>query len=436
MQDQIRQQNEEIQRLRQQGPPAMPPQQVAQAVVVPAKEFKELFNSKYYNEAVRNAKRKEFTELVQTEGISVTEYATKFDRLAKRAVGIVPTNFSKKENYLASLSAKIRHDLVITTTEATTYAEMVEKALKAEGAVKFLQEPWVTPNVGGIPTFPTPIYGRDGGDSTTEQKRKVTSASGGSWQSKRFCENQGRGYLVVVIDSSRPKTFGPEVVRVVKDFLDVFPEELPGLSPQREIELVIDLAIGAELFSEAPYRMAPKDLNMRQRRWLELVKDYDCEILYHLGKANVVADALSREGAGQVCTSVLIAPQLGSEMISAGIEFVVGELHNLTLQSDLLERIGKAQQEDPDLVKVQDEVIVGRPRDFSVSNSGMLLYKARVCVPGITWCDDCGIADSKPVLSRQKSMMDVDIASNSYWQELLDTLQLSKSVAEIDTRDI
>ncbi|KAA0043132.1 ty3-gypsy retrotransposon protein [Cucumis melo var. makuwa] len=38
-----------------------------------------------------------------------------------------------------------------------------------------------------------------------------------------------------------------------------------------------------------------KELNMRQQRWLELVKDYDCEILYHPGKANVVADALSRK---------------------------------------------------------------------------------------------------------------------------------------------
>ena len=34
---------------------------------------------------------------------------------------------------------------------------------------------------------------------------------------------------------------------------------------------------------------------MRQRRWLELIKDYDLEILYHPGKANVVADALSRK---------------------------------------------------------------------------------------------------------------------------------------------
>ncbi|GJW13622.1 putative reverse transcriptase domain-containing protein, partial [Tanacetum coccineum] len=38
-----------------------------------------------------------------------------------------------------------------------------------------------------------------------------------------------------------------------------------------------------------------KELNMRQRQRLELLSDYDCEICYHLGKANVVADALSRK---------------------------------------------------------------------------------------------------------------------------------------------
>ncbi|KAJ4974693.1 hypothetical protein NE237_007867 [Protea cynaroides] len=45
------------------------------------------------------------------------------------------------------------------------------------------------------------------------------------------------------------------------------------------------------------YLFTQKDLNMRQRRWLELLKDYDCDIQYHSGKANVVADALTRQWA-------------------------------------------------------------------------------------------------------------------------------------------
>ncbi|XP_070057013.1 uncharacterized mitochondrial protein AtMg00860-like [Nicotiana tomentosiformis] len=43
-----------------------------------------------------------------------------------------------------------------------------------------------------------------------------------------------------------------------------------------------------------------KELNLRQRRWLELLKDYDIDLLYHPGKANVVADALSRKSMGSL----------------------------------------------------------------------------------------------------------------------------------------
>ncbi|GKC46746.1 putative reverse transcriptase domain-containing protein [Tanacetum coccineum] len=43
------------------------------------------------------------------------------------------------------------------------------------------------------------------------------------------------------------------------------------------------------------YILNQKDLNLRQQRWIELLSDYDCEIRYHPGKANVVADALSQK---------------------------------------------------------------------------------------------------------------------------------------------
>ncbi|TYK08309.1 putative gag-pol polyprotein [Cucumis melo var. makuwa] len=55
---------------------------------------------------------------------------------------------------------------------------------------------------------------------------------------------------------------------------------------------------------------AVKELNMRQRRCLELVKDYDCEILYHPGKANVVADALSRKVSHSAALITKQAPLL------------------------------------------------------------------------------------------------------------------------------
>ncbi|GKE83299.1 putative reverse transcriptase domain-containing protein, partial [Tanacetum coccineum] len=61
------------------------------------------------------------------------------------------------------------------------------------------------------------------------------------------------------------------------------------LNPNEKNYTAHDLELGAV------HILDQKELNMRQRHWLELLADYDCEIRYHLGKANVVADALSRK---------------------------------------------------------------------------------------------------------------------------------------------
>ncbi|KAK1429741.1 hypothetical protein QVD17_11959 [Tagetes erecta] len=72
------------------------------------------------------------------------------------------------------------------------------------------------------------------------------------------------------------------------------------------------------------YFFEQKDLNMRQRRWLELIKDYDCEIHYHPGKANVVADALSRKEKHEPirvkACQLIITPGVMEEIRRAQVE--------------------------------------------------------------------------------------------------------------------
>jgi hypothetical protein len=58
------------------------------------------------------------------------------------------------------------------------------------------------------------------------------------------------------------------------------------------------------------YIFTQKELNMRQKRWLELIKDYDMSLQYHPGKANVVADALSRKS----CVNGLTVGELPEDL--------------------------------------------------------------------------------------------------------------------------
>ncbi|TYK07646.1 DNA/RNA polymerases superfamily protein [Cucumis melo var. makuwa] len=92
----------------------------------------------------------------------------------------------------------------------------------------------------------------------------------------------------------------------------------------------------------------------RHYLWLELVKDYDCEILYHPGKANVVADALRA---------------------------VTMQLAQLTVQPTLKQKINDAQSNDPYLVEKRGLAEAGQAVEFSISSDGGLLFERRLCVP-------------------------------------------------------
>ncbi len=117
--------------------------------------------------------------------------------------------------------------------------------------------------------------------------------------------------------------------------------------------------------------MTQKDLNLRQRRWLELIKDYDLVIDYHPGKANVVADALSRKSL-----FALRAMNARLSLVDGGS--VVTELR---VKPTFLQQIYEAQKNDEKLQAKRVQCESGNDSEFRIGTDDCLLFRDRVCVP-------------------------------------------------------
>jgi len=92
------------------------------------------------------------------------------------------------------------------------------------------------------------------------------------------------------------------------------------------------------------YLFDQKELNMRQRRWMEFLKDCDFKLLYHSGKANVVADALSRKTvhiAHLMIKDVELLEKFKDMklQVELGYEFI--RCNSLTISSDFLDLVKK-----------------------------------------------------------------------------------------------
>ncbi|KAF8051006.1 hypothetical protein N665_1827s0001 [Sinapis alba] len=127
------------------------------------------------------------------------------------------------------------------------------------------------------------------------------------------------------------------------------------------------------------YIFTQPELNLRQRRWMEFVADYDLDIAYHPGKANLVADALSRRRA-----------EASTERETGELEEMVRSLHLNTLagqdeplgleavdHADQLTRIRQAQGLDENLKKVASN----DKTEYQTAINGTILVNGRISVP-------------------------------------------------------
>ncbi|GKA85535.1 putative reverse transcriptase domain-containing protein [Tanacetum coccineum] len=134
-----------------------------------------------------------------------------------------------------------------------------------------------------------------------------------------------------------------------------------------------------------------KDLNMRQRRWIELLSDYDCEIRYHPGKANVIADALSRKER--------IEPLRVRALV-------------MTIGLDLPSRILEAQREAVKNENLGVEAISGHLRKLRSHTDGTL------CLDNRSWLPCYGDTRSLIMHESHKSKYSIHPGSDKMYHDL------------------
>nr|GEV44890.1 putative reverse transcriptase domain-containing protein [Tanacetum cinerariifolium] len=177
-----------------------------------------------------------------------------------------------------------------------------------------------------------------------------------------------------------------------------FSEELPGIPPVLQVELQIKLVPGAALVARAPYRLAPSDMQKLCEAPIlalpegndDLVvycdafhQDYDCEIRYHPGKENVVADALGQKERIKPLRVrslfMIIHPKLPSQILEAQTEAIKEE----NIKAENLRGMEKAfeiRHDGTNCIKIQSWLpLFGNLRDLIMHES----YKSKYSIhPG------------------------------------------------------
>jgi hypothetical protein len=123
---------------------------------------------------------------------------------------------------------------------------------------------------------------------------------------------------------------------------------------------------------------------MRQRRWLELIKDYELEFHYHPGKANVVVDALSRKSQVNMMIIHPIPYELAKEFDRLSLGFL-NNMQGVTveLEPTLEWKIKEAQKNDEKIIEIRQLILEGRGKDFREDAQGVIWFKDRLCVPNV-----------------------------------------------------
>jgi hypothetical protein len=255
-----------------------------------------------------------------------------------------------------------------------------------------------------------------------------------------FCDASGTGLGCVLMQEGRVIAYASRALRPHELNYPTHDLELAAIVHALKIWRHYLMGNRCNIFIDhksLKYIFTQSELNMRQRRWLELIKDYDLEVHYHPGKANVVADALSRKDHCNHLELEPVSVPLCEEMRRLNLEVVPqGSLYALTAESDLYDRIFTAQCNDEDIQTIKQKLAEGDPKYtcFQKDHQGVVWFGKRLVVPVDPKIKKIILDEahkSKFSIHPSSTKMYQDLKLNFWWSNM--KVDIAKYVAECDT---
>ncbi|WVZ80237.1 hypothetical protein U9M48_027730 [Paspalum notatum var. saurae] len=200
-----------------------------------------------------------------------------------------------------------------------------------------------------------------------------------------YCDASGNGLGCVLMQEGRVVAYASRQLRKHEANYPTHDLELAAVVHALKIWRHYLLGNTCHIYTDhksLKYILTQPELNMRQRRWLELIKDYDLEIHYHPGKANVVADALSRRAHCNVIEAQPTVRVLCCEIDEIELPTEqLAELYNLIIEPTIKEQIITAQKQDKGMAFIRKGMDEKKRACFTLDDQGVLWFKNRLVVP-------------------------------------------------------
>jgi len=202
-----------------------------------------------------------------------------------------------------------------------------------------------------------------------------------------YCDASGMGLGCVLMQDQRVIAYASRALRRHEENYATHDLELAAVVHALKIWRHYLLGNTVHIYSDhksLKYIFSQRELNLRQRRWFELIKDYDLAIHYHPGKANVVADALSRKASCSCISATVVHATLCQVMEKLNLAIVPkGTLANITLTPMLRDEIIAAQKNNTGMEKIRQRLMENDPKAacFHQDSEGVLWFNNRLVVP-------------------------------------------------------